>query len=148
MNASILPKRFLALTFSGALMFFAGCQKQEQPAAPAAPVVTNTPETNAASTNETSSAVITPQDARNHIGETVTVRGKVDRVYVSQKGDVFIDIGGKRPNAPFTAVCFQQAIPSADLQKFEGKVVSVKGKIKEYNGKVEIVLQTADQISE
>jgi len=92
--------------------------------------------------------ILTPEEARNHIGEMATVKGKVERVYVSQKGDVFIDMGGKHPNAPFTAVCFKQAIPTDQLQALDGKVISVKGKIKEYQGKVEIVLETANQISQ
>ena len=91
---------------------------------------------------------ITPEEARNHVGKIATVKGKAERVYVSQKGDVFIDMGGKHPNAAFTAVCFKQAIPTDQLRALNGKVISVTGKIKDYQGKVEIVLETADQISE
>ncbi len=92
-------------------------------------------------------AVLAPEEAKDHIGQEATVRGKVFGVHVTQKGDVFMNIGAAYPNQPFTAVCFQGAIPADDLKKFNGKTVLVKGQIKEYNGQVEIVLETADQIS-
>jgi hypothetical protein len=69
-------------------------------------------------------------------------------VHVSQKGDVFINIGAAHPNQPFTAVCFGGALPTEDLKKLDGKTVKVSGKIKDYNGQIEIVLERAEQISE
>ncbi len=76
------------------------------------------------------------------------MRGKVYGVFLSKKGDVFISVGAAHPNAPFTVVCFQSAIPTDDLKKLNGKTVSFKGKIKEHAGTVEIILDTPDQISE
>jgi hypothetical protein len=133
---------------------FSACKPKEQPVASpvsSAPEATNPPAAGESATNVSEAQVpgtISPEDAKNYVGKTVTVRGKVDRVYVSQKGDIFIDMGGKHPNAAFTAVCFQQAIPAAQLQTFNGQTISVKGTIKNYQGKVEIVLTSADQISQ
>ncbi|HKI69601.1 MAG TPA: hypothetical protein VKA67_08435 [Verrucomicrobiae bacterium] len=157
------PKRILRIT---SMLFVAGllgggCSKEA--AAPTEPIVTNTPApatpfpaTNtsispAPATNgapQIASTVLTPERAKNHIGEEATVRGKVFGMHVTQKGDVFINFGAAFPNQLFTAVCFQGAIPTADLKKLNGKTVSVKGKIKDYNGRIEIVLESADQISE
>ncbi len=158
MNVFFFRQLQACLIFTLGIFLCAACKPKEKPASPAppstneviAPVATESP----TQSNEPPpsaalpSGVIRPEDAKNYIGQTVTVKGTVDRVYVSQKGDVFIDMGGKHPNAAFTAVCFKQAIPTVQLQQLNGKIISVKGKIKEYQGKVEIVLESADQISQ
>jgi hypothetical protein len=144
----------LASALGGVLWLVTSCTpKDTAPVIPAtnpppamvAPVTI--PVTNPPATNQIASVVmLTPEEAKHHVGETAIVRGKVFGVHVSQKGDVFLNLGGKHPNAPFTAVCFQQAIPTSELQAWDGKIISVRGKIKEYNGQIEIILETADQI--
>lgn len=103
---------------------------------PVAPPVTNVP------------VVIGPTKARDYIGKEVTVRGVVSDVHLSQKGDVFLNFGGKFPNSVFSAVCFKSAIPTDQLTPLKGKTIAVTGKVKDYNGQVEIVLESADQISQ
>jgi len=151
-------KIVFALTFTGLLC--TACQKEETAPAPAttnAPVVAAPVPTNAAvpalttnvpATNAVTTVVLTPQEAKAHIGEEATVRGEVFGVHITAKGDAFINVGAAYPDAPFTAVCFQGAIPADDLKKLEGKTVSFKGKIKEHNGSVEIILDSAEQIVE
>ncbi len=139
------------MVFGVALLLTIGCKPKESVVvqAPVAPTEIAPPTNAVAETKPGPAAtIITPEDAGNHIGKTMTVRGKVDRVHVSQKGDVFIDMGGKHPNATFTAICFKQVIPTAQLEQLSGKTISITGKIKEYNGKVEIILESADQIAE
>jgi DNA/RNA endonuclease YhcR with UshA esterase domain len=142
-----------SIVLASVLIFVASCKPREEttvapvtnslPAvAPvAAPVVTN-----AAVAPAKPVITITPEQARNHIGETVIVKGKVFDVHPTQKGDVFINFGGKFPNATFSAVCFQGVIPADQLTALNGKTISVTGPIKEYNGQVEIILESADQI--
>jgi DNA/RNA endonuclease YhcR with UshA esterase domain len=151
----ILPKATLLIACSIAAALCA-CKPSEPntpvPTAPTAKASTTVaPETNGPAASETPATPdgsISPEEARNHIGQVATVKGKVFRVHVSQKGDTFIDVGGTHPNAPFTVVAFARTIPADSLQQLDGKVISVKGKIKEYQGKVEIVLDSMAQISE
>lgn len=143
-------------------LFCAGCNKEEAtptppPAPTPPPVVTNTPPPAAdapktpvpatAKSTATTGAVYTPEQAKDHVGEEATVRGQVFGVHITQKGDAFMNIGAAHPDAPFTAVCFGGAIPAETLQGYDGKTVVIKGKIKDYKGKVEIVLDKAEQIS-
>ena len=111
------------------------------PVVVAPPVVTNVPAAAAKI-----AGILAPEEARKHVGEVAVVKGKVSGVHVSKKGDVFINFGASHPNSPFTAVCFQGVIPAAKLQALNGQTVAVRGKIKEYNGQVEIILETEDQI--
>ena len=149
--------RFRVLLNSGVIattaLVLAACSPKENPPTVSA---TNTPPAVAApmpapATNSVSSSalavetVLTPEEAKQHVGEVATVRGKVFGVSVSQKGDVFINIGGKRP-APFTAICFKQAIATDQLKALDGQTISVRGKIKDYNGQIEIILEREEQI--
>ncbi|MCX6894914.1 MAG: hypothetical protein NTZ16_05310 [Verrucomicrobia bacterium] len=130
------------------------CSKQESTPAPAAnpapapaPVIATPPVvTNAPAAAAKTAGILAPEEARKHVGEVAVVKGKVSGVHVSKKGDVFINFGASHPNSPFTAVCFQGVIPAAKLQALNGQTVAVRGKIKEYNGQVEIILETEDQI--
>ena len=90
----------------------------------------------------------TAADAAKHVGEIATVTDKVDGVHQSGKGNIFLNMGGKYPNQAFTAW-----IPSASAgqfsnpQQYEGRTVSVSGKITLYKGKPEIVVNSPSQIS-
>jgi len=146
-------------------LILAGCKKEEPapptppPAPTPAPKVVDTPApaveapkaaapaaTPAPATSVTG-GVYTPEQAKDHVGEEATVKGKVFGVHITQKGDAFMNIGAAHPDAPFTVVCFGNAIPAETLQAFDGKTVAIKGKIKDYKGKVEIVIDKADQIA-
>ncbi|MFM2294877.1 MAG: hypothetical protein RLZZ350_1290 [Verrucomicrobiota bacterium] len=152
-NKSLIQFAPVALV---AAILIAGCSKEQPAAAPApapAPKVEAAPapapvaevpkvETPKAKTGGT----IDAKDAKAHVGETATVTGKVGRVTVSKKGDIFMDIGGVKPNAPFVAVCFGGAIPADDLRKYVGKNIAVTGLIEDYNGQAEIKLQSVGQV--
>ena len=89
----------------------------------------------------------TAADAAKHLGETATVTDKVEGVYQAKGGNIFINMGGSHPNAPFTAF-----IPSTSAEKFpdfkglDGATITVSGKITAHNDKAEIVVRTPDQI--
>jgi len=86
-------------------------------------------------------------EAQNHIGENQFVTGTITEVYHSRGGTCFLDIEGHYPNNLFSAVIFKSdAGKFNDIDNYEGKVVEVKGKIKEYKGKPEIILNSMSQI--
>ncbi|MHB8337937.1 MAG: hypothetical protein ACYDEE_11030 [Ignavibacteriaceae bacterium] len=80
-------------------------------------------------------------------GENETVIGIDSQVYHSRGGKCFLDIDGDYPDNTFTAVIFKSDVKKfKDIDKYEGKEIQVKGKIKEYNGKPEIILKSKSQI--
>lgn len=148
------PGLIACFVVGASALLIASCKPAEETKpTPTAPAATNPPpvasvvvETNApVSTN--APVLISAAKARDYIGKEATVRGQVTDVHITQKGDVFLNFGGKYPNSVFTAACFQGAIPADQLRVLKGQTISVTGKIKEYNGQVEIVLSSMDQIS-
>ena len=90
----------------------------------------------------------TAAEAAKHVGETATVKDKVDGFHQSGKGNMFLNMGGKYPNQAFTAfIPSGSAAQFSNLQQYEGRVVSVSGKIDLYKGKPEIIVHSPSQIS-
>jgi RecJ-like exonuclease len=93
-------------------------------------------------------AVISPKEVPQHVGQVVTVEGVVGEIHHAQSGKViFIDIGGRYPNNAFAAVIFKDdfnKFPNVD--SLAGKTVDITGRIKEYQGRVEIVLDDPAQL--
>jgi hypothetical protein len=89
----------------------------------------------------------TAAEAAKHVGETATVKDKVDGVHQSARGQIFLNMGGKDPNQAFTAF-----IPSAsaaqfpNAQQYEGQTVAVSGKIILPKGKPEIIVTSPSQL--
>jgi hypothetical protein len=46
--------------------------------------------------------IVPANEAAAHIGEYATVEGIVAKVFTSDKGNTFLNIGGKYPNQTFT----------------------------------------------
>jgi hypothetical protein len=93
--------------------------------------------------------VIFDSDASKHVGEMVSVRGLVAGVYTSKTNTTFINFGSRYPRHTFSAVIFSSASTRfKDPQRWDGKVITVSGTIKNYKGKPEIVLESPSQVSE
>ena len=87
-------------------------------------------------------------EAIDHVGEYAYVKGKVYQVYISKKGHIFLNMDGKYPNQPFTAVIFQSdAYKFNYVKSLENKTIVVKGIIKLYKNKPEIILNNPNQLS-
>ena len=87
-------------------------------------------------------------EAKNHIDKDVTVEGVVGEVHHAASGRaIFIEIGGRYPSNPFSAVIFKDhfnKFPTVD--SLAGKTVDVTGRVKEYRGRTEIILDDPDQL--
>lgn len=94
---------------------------------------------------EESIPIISPCEADHYLGKEVIVRGRVAETYQSSKGNIFFNFGGKYPNQCFTVVIFSSDVsyfPKDIKAIYTGKIVRVKGIVKEYKRKPEIILKS------
>ena len=91
---------------------------------------------------------VTPAEAAKHVGELVIVQGKVEQIVLTVNLTSHINFGGLYPNHVFTATILKarQSFFSG-VKGYEGKVIQVRGVVRLYRGKPEIVLNDPDQIS-
>ncbi len=90
-------------------------------------------------------ATVLEGDVANHTGEAVKVRSKVygHKDFGSM---VLVNLGGAYPNSLFTVVLRGDARGLAD--SLEGKSIRVSGKVVDYKGKPEIVVDDPKQIEQ
>jgi DNA/RNA endonuclease YhcR with UshA esterase domain len=92
--------------------------------------------------------VIPANEAAAHVGEYATVEGVVAKVFSSNKGNTFLNIGASYPNQTFTS-WVPPASPvnkSPTLSGIEGKHVKITGRIEMYKGKPEIRINAIEQL--
>jgi len=100
-------------------------------------------------TEKTGLEVVFVCNAGNYYGKEIIVEGNIAGTYRSKTNTVFLNFGKPYSNQCFTAVIF-----SSDQYKFVeypekyylNKTTRVKGEIKEYQGKPEIILKDPSQI--
>jgi DNA/RNA endonuclease YhcR with UshA esterase domain len=92
--------------------------------------------------------VIPPEDCPKHVGETLTVEGTVSEVHIaSRSGVTFINMGGRFPNEAFTGVIFKDdASKFPGVDSLTGKVIDITGRVQDYKGRCEIILNDAAQL--
>jgi micrococcal nuclease len=93
--------------------------------------------------------VIGACQAGNYYGKEVIVEGKVASAYRSKTNTVFLNLEKPYPNQCFTSVIFssdQYKFVSAPEKYYANKTVRIRGEIKEYQGKPEVILKTPSQI--
>lgn len=87
--------------------------------------------------------IINFDEAKNHIGQSAIVKGRVVQVSLLAKA-VFLDFGAANPDEVFAAI--SHSLPFSVLSAFEGKTVSVSGKIISYKGKPGIIISKFTQV--
>ena len=96
-----------------------------------------------------SAADIPAAQAKDHIGETGTVCGKVAGArYLDQSGITFLNFEKPYPDSPFTAIIRDEHRPKFGKpeETFLNKDLCVAGKIEEYNKKPQVVLTDPAQV--
>jgi acylphosphatase len=84
-------------------------------------------------------------EADKHYGQEIIVTGRVAQVTIRPKV-IFLNLDRPHPDSPFTVVIFPGTY-LADVKALDGKAVEIKGKIKNYHDKPEIVLDGTDQLT-
>jgi exonuclease VII large subunit len=93
---------------------------------------------------------ISTAQAKNHVGETATVCGKVasERTATNSNGSpTFINLDAPYPNQVFTIVIWEEDRKDIGSMPREGLHVCATGKIQLYHGVPEIVVRSSGQLS-
>lgn len=92
-------------------------------------------------------ACIPVDQARNHLGETQCVTGKVIRVATGSGGVHYLDFCEDFRLCPFTVVVFSHDMKNVgDLRQLVGRIIEIRGEIKEYDDRAEIILESRRQL--
>jgi RecJ-like exonuclease len=93
--------------------------------------------------------VIQESEAIQYVGKEVEVRGKVVSVTTSPLGTAFINFGREYPNQRFAGFIAAGSPIATDprLTMIQGKIIGIRGTIQLRDGKPEIEIVSADQIS-
>ena len=93
--------------------------------------------------------VIKDAEAIQYVGKEAEVRGRVVSVTTSPLGTTFINFGGEYPKQRFAGFIAAGSPMAADqrLTMIQGKTVSITGTIRLRDGKPEIEIVSADQIT-
>ncbi len=87
-------------------------------------------------------------DAKQHVGETKCVTGKVLRVKAGARGVHFVDFCQDQMACPFTVVVFAADLKDVgDVRRLAGQVIEIHGPVKLYNGRAEIILTRVSQLT-
>jgi len=87
-------------------------------------------------------------EAAKHVGETRCIKGQVVRVEQGNRGVHYLDFCQDYRLCPFTVVVFASDLRHVgDVRHLAGQSIEVHGHIREYNGRPEIILREARQLS-
>jgi DNA/RNA endonuclease YhcR with UshA esterase domain len=93
--------------------------------------------------------VIKVSESVQYVGKEVEVQGRVVSVITSPLGTTFINFGGEYPNQRFAGFipAGSPIVNDPRLTMIEGKTISITGTIRLRDGKPEIEIVSADQIT-
>jgi hypothetical protein len=86
-------------------------------------------------------------EALLHVGEVKCVTGKVVRVTLGDEDVHVFDFCQDPEGCPFTVVVFPSDLEDVgEVTRLEGRTIEIRGKVKAYNGRAEIVLRRISQL--
>jgi hypothetical protein len=87
-------------------------------------------------------------EAQKHVGDSVCVTGKVLKVGSSPRsGTHFLNFCENYRDCPFSVVVFAKDLNRVgDVRQLENKEIKIYGKIREYKGQAEIILNDVRQL--
>jgi hypothetical protein len=87
--------------------------------------------------------------ARNHIGETQCVSGRVVRVETGDRGVHYLDFCEDYRLCTFSVVVFSHDLKNiGDVRQLAGKTIEIRGEVKEYDDRAEIILDNRKQLGD
>jgi len=143
-------KTFLGIII-GALIIGAFIYLSRSPASTPSPDQSYTPTESKSSASQPETqqtgSTIDFKEASSHIGEYATVRGRIDNVFTSSKGNVFLNYCKDYRSCPFSVTIFQSdSYKFGNLKQYEGRTIEVSGLVKTYQGRAEIIVNDPSQI--
>jgi DNA/RNA endonuclease YhcR with UshA esterase domain len=101
----------------------------------------------AADTNAPAPLKIGTLAATNYYDQTMIVTGKVAQVTI-RPSVTFLNLDQPHPDSPFTVVIFHgKSSFYGDANVLKGKSIEIRGKIKNYHDKPEMVLDSTNQLT-
>ncbi len=95
-----------------------------------------------------SSECLSISDAPQHIGHKSCIAGKVLTVTESENGGFTLDFCSDTKSCPFVIRVLPQDYDYVgDVTQLAGREIEIHGKIKQWNGRTEIILRDLDQLT-
>ena len=92
---------------------------------------------------------LTIAEAGKNIGKRHCITGTVVRVEEGTHGVTFLDFCPDYRTCPFTVVVFSGDLRNlGDLRQLQGRVITIQGRIEEYDDRAEIILRHPEQLGE
>jgi len=85
------------------------------------------------------------RDLETYLGETVKVEGEIIKLFTSKDGHVFFTLRDESGEIQIVAFRNSNIQEAYNIQK--GQEISVKGKVQEYKGKLEIIAKRIEYLS-
>lgn len=98
-------------------------------------------------TTETPAECSSFTEAKKHLGQKSCIRGEVLRVEHSSEGMSYLNFCEDFRTCPFTVVIFAEDLHHVGgVETLVGRTIEIRGKVRDYDGRAEIVLQDAKQL--